>query len=386
MIKLFSADDHLIEHPTVWLDRVPSRFGDGVPHVVEDEGGEYWVCDDGTREPVNQVVQGASRRLPDKENINEAVPWAPRYSEMHPGCCDPKLRAEDMLSAGIVASVCFPSYPRFAGVRFLRFKDQELADACITAYNDFVLEEWCPGGPTGMYVPLIIPFLTDPAATAAEIRRCAALGARGITMPENTVPLGLPSFYTDHWDPVWEACQETEMVVCMHLGTSGQRYVPSPDGPDIVQFVLITGAGCQVSLVNLLFSPVCDKFPQLKIVFSESGVGWVPYALERVDLVWERYGRRDDAISSSSEPPSEKFRRSMFVCQVEERVGAKLIGDLGPERVLWELDYPHPDTVWPYTQQVAAEVFAGSGLSQDAIELVAHGNSEKLFRWEAATI
>ncbi len=237
-----------------------------------------------------------------------------------------------------------------------------------------------------MYVPLIIPFLTDPAATAAEIRRCAALGARGITMPENTVPLGLPSFYTDHWDPVWEACQETEMVVCMHLGTSGQRYVPSPDGPDIVQFVLITGAGCQVSLVNLLFSPVCDKFPQLKIVFSESGVGWVPYALERVDLVWERYGRRDDAISSSSEPPSEKFRRSMFVCQVEERVGAKLIGDLGPERVLWELDYPHPDTVWPYTQQVAAEVFAGSGLSQDAIELVAHGNSEKLFRWEAATI
>ncbi len=385
MIKLFSADDHLIEHPTVWLDRVPSRFGDGVPHVVEDEGREHWVYDDGSRTPVNEIG-AASQGLPNKTQANEALVPALRYSDIYPGCYDPKVRAEDMLAAGIVASVCFPSYPRFAGVRFLRFKDQELADACITAYNDFVLEEWCPGGPSGMYVPLIIPFLTDPAATAAEIRRCAALGARGITMPENTVPLDLPSFYTDHWDPVWQACQETEMVVCMHLGTSGQRYIPSPDGPDLLPTVLVTGVGCQVSLVNLLFSPVCDKFPQLKIVFSESGVGWVPYALERVDLVWERYGRRDDAISSSSEPPSEKFRRSMFVCQVEERVGAKLIGDLGPERVLWELDYPHPDTVWPYTQQVAAEVFAGSGLSQDAIELVAHGNSEKLFRWEAATI
>jgi predicted TIM-barrel fold metal-dependent hydrolase len=385
MMKLFSADDHLLEHRRVWVDRVPSRFGDAVPHVVEDEGREYWVADDGARIPVSEIG-AASQGLPDKAQANEALKPTLRYADMHPGCCDPKLRAEDMLAAGVVASVCFPSYPRFAGVRFLGFKDQDLAASCVTAYNDFVLEEWCPGGPPGMFVPLIIPFLSDPAATAAEVRRCAALGARGITMPENTVPLGLPSFYTDHWDPVWEACQETEMVVCMHLGTSGQRYVPSPEGPDMVQFVLITGAGCQVSLVNLLFSPVCEKFPRLQIVFSESGVGWVPYALERADLVWERYGRRDDVISSKSEPPSEKFRRNMFVCQVEEHVGAKLIGDLGAERVLWELDYPHPDTVWPYTQQTAAEVFADSGLSQDSIDLVTYGNSEKLFRWETAKL
>jgi predicted TIM-barrel fold metal-dependent hydrolase len=237
-----------------------------------------------------------------------------------------------------------------------------------------------------MFVPLIIPFLTDPAKTAAEIRRCAALGARSITMPENTVPLDLPSYYTDHWDPIWEACQETDMVVSLHLGTSGNRYMPSPDGSDMLPLVLVTGVGCQLSLINLLFSPVCHKFPQLKIVFSESGVGWVPYALERADLVWERYGRRDDAISENSEPPSEVFRRNMFVCQVEEMVGAKLIDDLGAETVLWELDYPHPDTVWPYTQQVAEEVFAASGLSQETIELVTHGNSEKLFRWEPATI
>ena len=387
MQKLFSADDHLIEPPTVWVDRVPSRFGDAIPHVIEDEGREYWVSE-GTPEPVDdpRIIQGVTGRLPHKEHPNEAVPNATRYSEMYPGCYDSKARAQDMLSAGVVASVCFPSYPRFAGVRFWRFKDQELAANCVRAYNDFVIDEWCPGGPPGMYVPLIIPILSDPAATAAEVRRCAALGGRAITMPENTVPLDLPSYYTDHWDPVWEACQETETVVCMHLGTSGQRYIPSPEAPDLVQVTLITGVGCQISLVNLLFSPVCDKFPRLKIVFSESGVGWVPYALERADLVWERYGRRDDSISSKSEPPSEKFMRSMFVCQVDERVGAKLIGDLGPHKVLWELDYPHPDTVWPFTQEVAADVFAEAGLPQETIELVGHANSEALFRWEPAKL
>ncbi|HWD25308.1 MAG TPA: amidohydrolase family protein [Acidimicrobiales bacterium] len=335
--------------------------------------------------PVGEIG-AASKKLPEKAHSNEALVSVPRFSEMHPGDYDPKVRSQDMQSSGVVASVCFPSFPRFAGVRFLNFKDQELAESCVTAYNDFVIEEWCPGGPKGMFVPLIIPFLTDPAKTAAEIRRCAALGARSITMPENTVPLDLPSYYTDHWDPIWEACQETDMVVSLHLGTSGNRYMPSPDGSDMLPLVLVTGVGCQLSLINLLFSPVCHKFPQLKIVFSESGVGWVPYALERADLVWERYGRRDDAISENSEPPSEVFRRNMFVCQVEEMVGAKLIDDLGAETVLWELDYPHPDTVWPYTQQVAEEVFAASGLSQETIELVTHGNSEKLFRWEPATI
>ena len=65
---------------------------------------------------------------------------------------------------------------------------------------------------------------------------------------------------------------------------------------------------------------------------------------------------------------------------------ASFVDDLGADTVLWELDYPHPDTVWPYTQQVAEEVFAASGLSQDTIELVTHRNSEKLFRWEPATI
>ena len=384
-MKLFSADDHLIEHPTVWVDRVSRRFGDAVPHVHEEDGLEYWVYDDGARTPVSEIG-AASQELPNKTYANQAFAPVRRFSEMHPGCYDPKLRAQDMLSAGVVASVCFPSFPRFAGVRFFNFKDKTLAASCVEAYNDFVIEEWCPGGPEGLYVPLAIPLLWDPAATAAEIRRCAALGARAVTMPENTVPLGLPSYYTDHWDPVWEACQETETVVCMHLGTSGQSYEPSPEASDMVRVTLITGVGCQVSLINLLFSPVCKNFPGLKIVFSESGVGWVPYALERADLVWERYGRRDNSVSSSSEPPSEIFRRNMFVCQVEERVGAKLIRDLGPQNVLWELDYPHPDTVWPFAQKVAAEVFVAAGLSQETIDVVTHGNSQEVFRWQPAKV
>lgn len=64
---------------------------------------------------------------------------------------------------------------------------------------------------------------------AAEVRRCADKGARALAFPENTAKLGLPSFHTDHWDPVCEAVTETDMVVCMHIGTSAVMQTTSED-------------------------------------------------------------------------------------------------------------------------------------------------------------
>ncbi len=370
-LRLFSVDDHIIEHATVWTDRMPAKYRDVAPRVIEEDGREYWVYEDKRGETMGlNAVAGKPR-----DQIN---PEPTRFSDMIPGCYDPKQRAKDMLQDGIYASVLFPTLPRFSGTLFLTFDDKELALLCVKAYNDFMMDEWCPAGPDGMFVPTIIVPLWDPTAAAAEIHRCADKGARALSFPENTVPLGLPSYWTDHWNPVWQACQDRDIVLCLHIGTSGELLKPSPDAPDMLRFSILQ-VGSIMSSVNLMTSPVCRNYPGLKFVFSEGGIGWVPNALERADRMWERhagYSGLDETL------PSEIFRRNMYLCMIEEPICLKYRHDIGIDKIMWECDYPHTDTVWPESQASAREVFDQAQVPDDEIELIAHGNAERVFDWK----
>jgi predicted TIM-barrel fold metal-dependent hydrolase len=373
-LHLFSADDHIIEPPTVWSDRVPARLRDVAPHVVEDDGVEYWAYEStrGTTMGLNAVAG---------KPHNVISPDPVRYSEMIPGCYDPVERARDMLADGILASVLFPTLPRFAGTLFLSFKDKDLAHLCVQAYNDYVIDEWCPAGPPGLFVPTIISTLWDPVLAAAEIHRCADKGARALSFPENTVPLGLPSYWDEHWNPVWQACQDRDIVLCLHIGTSGETPKPTPEAPAMLAYSLLQ-VGSIMSSVNLMMSPVCRSYPGIKFVFSEGGIGWLPNALERADRMWERhkyYSHLDDLL------PSQVFRRNMYLCMIEEPVCLRYRYDIGVDRILWECDYPHTDTVWPESQRIANEVFDAAGVPDDEIAAISHGNAERVFNWKIAS-
>jgi predicted TIM-barrel fold metal-dependent hydrolase len=373
MLKLFSADDHIVEPPGVWRDRVPARFRDSAPHVVEENGREYWEYEDRRGETMGlNAVVGKSRDQYNPDPI--------RYADMRPACYDPVERAKDMLADGIYASVLFPTLPRFAGTLFPTFQDLTLADVCVRAYNDFMMEEWCPGGPPGMFVPTIISQLWDPALAAAEIRRGAERGARALSFPENPVPLGLPSYWTDHWNPVWQACQDHDVVLCLHIGTSGETPHPSPEAPEILTFSMLQ-VGSIMSSLNLMMSPVCRNYPNLKFVFSEGGIGWLPNALERADRMWLRhqvYSRLDNVL------PSEIFQRNMFLCMIEEPVCLKYRDDIGIDHIMWECDYPHTDTTWPDSQTITQQVLEAAGVNPGEAELITHGNAERVFGWKMA--
>jgi predicted TIM-barrel fold metal-dependent hydrolase len=373
MLRLFSADDHIIEHAGVWQDRVPAKHREQAPRVVEEDGREYWVYAGmrGETMGLNAVV-GRPR-----DQLN---PDPIRFSEMRPACYDPVERARDMLADGILASVLFPTLPRFAGTLFLTFDDKELADACVRAYNDFVIDEWCPAGPPGLFVPTVICQLWDPALAATEIHHCADKGARALSFPENGVPVGLPSYWDAWWDPIWRACEERDIVLCLHIGTSGQIPRPSPGAPDALSYALLQ-VGSMQSSVNLMMSPVCRTFPGLKFVFSEGGIGWLPNALERADRMWLRhqaYNDFDDTL------PSEIFRQNMYLCMIEEPICLKYREDIGVDRIMWECDYPHTDTVWPESQQSAQAVFDEAGCTPAEIDAISHGNAERVFQWKMA--
>ncbi|MET0324839.1 MAG: amidohydrolase family protein [Ilumatobacteraceae bacterium] len=375
MLKLFSADDHIIEHATVWQDRVPAAYRDVAPRVIEEDGREYWLYEDtrGATMGLNAVVGRP------KDQLN---PDPIRFSEMRPACYDPVERAKDMLSDGILASVLFPTLPRFAGTLFLTFKDKALADVCVQAYNDFVIDEWCPAGPPGLFVPTVLCQLWDPELAAAEIHRCADRGARALSFPENGVPVGLPSYWEPYWNPIWRAAEERDIVLCLHIGTSGQIPVPSPGAPDALSYSLLQ-IGSMQSSVNLMMSPVCRLFPGLKFVFSEGGIGWLPNALERADRMWLRhkaYNDFDDTL------PSDIYRQNMYLCMIEEPICLKYRDDIGVDKIMWECDYPHTDTVWPESQQSAREVFDIAGCAPDEIEAISHGNAERVFNWTMAAV
>jgi predicted TIM-barrel fold metal-dependent hydrolase len=367
VFKFFSVDDHIIEPADVWTSRVPARYRDVAPHVEEDGERQWWAFEDQriTTMGTNAVV-GKPREQWDVEPI--------RFADMRPACYDPELRAKDLRSQGIFASVNFPTLPRFGGALFPFFKDKTLADYCVKAWNDFVIDEWCAADPD-MFVPMVICQLWDPQLARAEIERCLAKGAKALCFVENTVPLGLPSLHDPtHWDPVFSLCEDAGLPVCMHIGSSGTTSVPDPRTPMIVTFASVAFAGAALASINMMMSPVPRKWPDIKLVWSEGGIGWVPAAMERADRQYERHlwsHDKDDIM------PSEVCKRNMWFCMIEEPVGLRYRHDFRVDHILWESDYPHADTPFPNTQSNALEVF--KDVPDDEVELISHRNAELLF-------
>ncbi|MCA1844566.1 MAG: amidohydrolase family protein, partial [Actinobacteria bacterium] len=229
-MQLISTDDHVIEHPRVWADRLPAAMRDNGPRVVDVDPtdgdarpAQTW-CFEGRLYP-QLALNAVAGRPPVEFGLEPS-----RYDDILPGCYDPKARVADMDLDGVQAQLCFPSFPRFSGTVFLEAHDKALALASVKAYNDFMLDEWCGAAPA-RFIPLVILPLWDADLATAEVERCAAKGAKAVSFPENPVPLGLPSFHTDHWDGVLGAIHDADMPLCMHFGSSGKAPKTADDAP-----------------------------------------------------------------------------------------------------------------------------------------------------------
>ena len=374
MRKLFSVDDHILEPANVWVDRVPAKYRTLAPHVVTENDHELWVING--KKSTSTGLFAVAGKKPEEWNSDPI-----NYAQMTPGCYNPAARAQEFLSNGVCATVSFPTQVGFAGEKFLSFEDRTLADLCVQAYNDWMLEEWCPGGPRGMFVPTILAKLWDAEATAKEIYRCAVKGARALSFPENVCRFGLPSYWSDFWDPVWRACEETDTVICMHIVTGFGVATTAPEAPSTLT-ISLGNISAQMTMVDFSMSPVCRKFPKLKLVFSEGGIGWIPAALERADRQFIRHGPWSGQKGAL---PSEIFRQNMYFCMIYEPIGLHMTRhEVGIERIFWELDYPHADSPWPEAQAEVEEQF--HDIPDDEAEKILLTNAERVFNWKAADL
>jgi len=378
---LISVDDHVIEPPHVWVDRVARTDRDRVPHVIEDDGVSVWVYGD-RRITIPSLFAQAGR------DQDEIVPGLMSYTDMRPAYYDPAARAEDMDVDGIIASLCFPTIPRYCGQTFLEAPDRELALTCVRAYNDWTIEEWAGGAP-GRFIPLVIVPLWDPPAAAAEVERCASAGAKAVAFSENPAKLGLPSLHdpAGYWDPLLSAVNDTGLPICIHFGSSSMVPTTSDDAPIFVS-ALLSPLNLTYAAADWLFCHKLERFTNLKICLSEGGIGWMPYIMERAEYVvdhmpWARkfdpfdYGltERDDLGPALS--PSELFRRHIYGCFIDDRFGVDNLEAIGIDHVMMEADYPHGDGTYPHSLANAERLLAG--LDAAARYKIMQGNARRVF-------
>jgi predicted TIM-barrel fold metal-dependent hydrolase len=273
------------------------------------------------------------------------------------------------------ASLAFPSMVwGFCGQRIWGLAHPPVAQACVRAYNDWVAEEWVGAHPDRL-IPNQIVYLPDPTLAAQEVRRNAGRGFRAVSLSENPERLGLPSIHTREWDPLLEACEETNTVVNLHLGSSSSRPYASSDAPIAVSSMMWP-AHVMCAAAEWVYSQVCIRFPRLRLTFSEGGVGWVPVLLQRMERAHrmraEMTGWPDGDLT-----PMDVFLNNFWFCAIDEPYSFDQIHRFGADRILLESDYPHSDTSWPHTQDVVHEQI--KGLSPGERAMVTHGNAAALY-------
>ena len=390
--RMISVDDHVVEPPDVWTSRLPAKWRDVCPRTVEtDDGKIVWRFED-KQKPLAEL---GGRLFEPASGKRDLIDFPDRYEDLRAGCYKPAERVQDLDSAGIEASLCFPSFPRFCGQEFTEAADRDLGLACVRAYNDWMIDEWC-GAVPGRLIPLVILPLWDAELAVAEAERCAAKGARAVTFSENPAALGLPSVHDRrrYWDPVFAVCAEAGMPVCTHIGSSSKLPYTSDDAPPLVVATLPSFLAAS-TVADWLYSGLFVRHPKLRLCLSEGGIGWIPAILERADYVFERYAPRlktgtgfgltgmgsvdagEFNEGSVDVRPSDLFRDHVFGCFIDDRHGAASIAEIGVDNVMVECDYPHGDSSWPHTRELILGQVAD--LSPEDTAKVLSGNARRVF-------
>lgn len=350
---LISADSHAAFDREDFTSRMSvSKWGDRIPHVAEYEhDGERvdgWAIYDNP--PRGQVCNCPAV-------MGDPFPhWPNRWEEVPKMAYDPHERLKALDIDRVDAEVLFPNPP---GGSYYQHGDVEYELDTVRAYND-ILSDWVRV--SDRYLPLAaLPFLSSPQTMAGEIQRAVEDGHRGINFPGRT-PGSLLHLTDPYWEPVWDVCQELGMPVHFHgsaginAGRSSKEwsgYSPRQAHSASTSTSAVTPA--QI-MPQLIFSGVTDRFPRLKIVFAEAGIGGLNYVMAACDHEWERRHLWTEGMSTR---PSDIVHRQVYVNFWFESEGIKLRDEIGVANLMWEADYPHVASYYPNSWDAIEKVLEG---------------------------
>lgn len=294
---------------------------------------------------------------------SDASPW------------DPDARVRDMDAEGIEISVNYPT-----ALLLLNQLDAPLATQISETYNT-----WAHGlftGPTDNRVrTMALVALADEDAAVREARRAVTvLGAPGIAV----APFhGHRHLDDPALDPLWSLAEELGVAVGIHGGRGTTApLLPQESFRDQKRYYAMAHPfGQMQAMGDLAIGGVLARHPNLRVVFLESGIGWVRWYADRLDEAWESVSNGPGSPNGDGDrtelPPTEYLfgGNCFFSCEPDEPDLAHLVASVGEDRVVFASDYPHFDCKFPHS----VDAIAGAGLSDRVLRKVTRDNPERLY-------
>jgi uncharacterized protein len=381
-VKVVDADTHMTERHDLWTSRVPAKFKNRVPRVERIDGATQWVVERDVvlgRAGAGGVVDAHGKKGRSFEGLYE---W--ELEQGHRAGWDLDARMALLDETGIWAQIVFPGVVGLGGQNLGDLvTDVELRNLCLEIFNDANAETQAASG--DRLLPMAILPAWDIDACVREVERAKSLGLRGVNLTSDPQDLGSPDLANRAWDPVWEACAGLEMPVHFHIGASlttmnffgNYPWESHDDDTKLAIGGALLFVGNARVVVNLICSGMFDRYPALKVVSVESGMGWVPFILEALD--YEMDENAPDAKARMKLLPSEYFKQNIYATTwFEHRNLASLIDSVGEDNLMFETDFPHPTCLYPAPLKTADENLRG--LSTEVQRKILGENAAKLYR------
>ena len=349
--RLVSADNHVFEPVGLWQERLPAQFRERGPRV-ETRGD--WVV---------MAIEG----MPDRKlTRTNGAPRAGNGDSAHAGGADPEQRLRDMELDGVVAEVIYPTFGLFIDM----IPAPDLQMACAQVYNNWLAESFLFR--PEVFVPAAVVPVRDVASAAAELARVVELGFKAAMIP-TTPPEGLPYNRPD-FDPLWKIASAARMPLSLHTGTGALPQQERGPGGAVINYAKV-GLLSAETLCYFSASGVLERFPDLRLVFVETGAGWLAYCCERMD---EAFAEHEQWVSPKlAQPPSHYAKSQCFVTLGADRAPLLAREITGVDPLLWASDYPHPEGTFPESQAVVERIFAG--IPESDVQAIVGGNAARVY-------
>ncbi len=369
---IIDADSHVNEPGDVWVTRVPASMKDKVPKVVDLPDGKLaWSYMDGKR--IRPIGMEAAAGL----DVTQYDPTGTPKSLLRSGSWDPKARIADMEADMISAQVIYPGVALTGAASYS--DDRDIQTACVRAYNDWLLDEFCAYAPDRLIGLPILPS-TGVDDVVVEWRRVAEMGARGVIIASYPNGGNEPSPEDERF---WSEIADWEYPVHIHFGFFGgvNRGVPAstprPNGVHpTVTFLNRFGMGVFKPIADIIHDGLFERHPKLKVVAVETGIGWIPFYLETLDDNFLRH--RWQSGVHLKRMPSEYFKEHIWATFVTDPIGLDTRHRYNIDRIMWSTDYPHVQTDWPNSQRFI--FYELKGIPDDERRKILRDTAASLYR------
>jgi len=402
-LQIIDCDAHLTEPADLWSSRTPANASYRVPEMKTIDGHTAWFIGDEL-----WASTGGNTIRDGREKVLGTHMLQP-FEEVDESSWSVSGRLELIDSMGIQAQVLYPNGVGFASNHLFAIEDEAERTAITQTYNDFLMDTQEESG--GRLFPQGMLPIWDMDLTIKEMTRLAERGMRGFTLSDKPEMLGLPELPEPYFEPMWDLFNETGAVANFHIGAGArreeleairqprsqvkafdaeadqQRPIPTVAPPSWRTFgpqrkLAVSATQMYMSnvriITNLCMSDLFDRYPKLKIVSAESGIGWVPFVLEAMEYQFDEMVTLDHELAVQKRRPSEYFADHLSVMFWFERIGAaKLIPDIGARNVLVETDVPHPTCLFPGAREHFARALAD--VDADTRRMVLQDNASALY-------